>query len=355
MIKRIIIIFLFILSGCTPEKKQPVPQKEPQTEDVNIECIYEIQTPYIDIWSPKVIEPMIYMGASDRSKNSDIIDTRLLVEYNIETKKTEVLYESEYDSANIQGIEVNDNWLVWQDMEISGTQDNIYVMNRKTRETKKVNSIKTSAPSFTIPVLVDNSVYWIEEEELIDNTIKGSIKRYDCNNGKVDVISQLNNIGLHNINLEKNANKLLWSDEKDNKSYYYLYDTTNGKKDIIPAASNAVMHPILVGDYIISMEAKNHSEIHDLYIYNIETKESKKYNQYINGYYRFNDMIVCNDGLITSLFSIDEDLSITPRKVFSNHANNYEVTNGKYIIFYKENEKGIMLYIYTSKDNLYHY
>ncbi|MFQ7799550.1 MAG: hypothetical protein ACLRHW_08245 [Coprobacillus cateniformis] len=121
MMKRIIIVFLFILSGCTPEKKNPESQKEPQAENVNIECIYEIQTPYIDIWSPKVIEPMIYMGASDRSKNSDIIDTRLLVEYNIETKKTEILYESEYDSANIQGIEVNDNWLVWQDMEISGT------------------------------------------------------------------------------------------------------------------------------------------------------------------------------------------------------------------------------------------
>ena len=73
--KRIIIVFLFILSGCTPEKKNPESQKEPQAENVNIECIYEIQTPYIDIWSPKVIEPMIYMGASDRSKNSDIIDT----------------------------------------------------------------------------------------------------------------------------------------------------------------------------------------------------------------------------------------------------------------------------------------
>ena len=351
MMKRIIIVFLFILSGCTPEKKNPESQKEPQAENVNIECIYEIQTPYIDIWSPKVIEPMIYMGASDRSKNSDIIDTRLLVEYNIETKKTEILYESEYDSANIQGIEVNDNWLVWQDMEISGTQDNIYVMNRKTRETKKVNSIKTSAPSFTIPALIDDSVYWIEEEELIDNTIKGSIKRYDCINGKVDVISQLNSIGVHNIHLERNANKLLWSDEKDNKSYYYIYDTTNGKKDIIQASSNAVMHPIVVGDYIISMEAKNHSEIHDLYIYNIKTKESRKNNQYINGYYRFNNMIVCNDGLITSLFSIDEDLSITPRKVFSNQADNYEVTNGEYIIFYKENEKGIIIYIYASKDN----
>ncbi|MFQ7799549.1 MAG: hypothetical protein ACLRHW_08240 [Coprobacillus cateniformis] len=199
--------------------------------------------------------------------------------------------------------------------------------------------------------MIDDSVYWIEEEELIDNTIKGSIKRYDCINGKVDVISQLNSIGVHNIHLERNANKLLWSDEKDNKSYYYIYDTTNGKKDIIQASSNAVMHPILVGDYIISMEAKNHSEIHDLYIYNIKTKESRKNNQYINGYYRFNNMIVCNDGLITSLFSIDEDLSITPRKVFSNQADNYEVTNGEYIIFYKENEKGIIIYIYASKDN----
>ncbi|MEG0592585.1 MAG: hypothetical protein RR512_04685, partial [Coprobacillus sp.] len=64
---------------------------------------------------------------------------------------------------------------------------------------------------------------------------------------------------------------------------------------------------------------------------------------------QFHDLILCNDGLITSLFSVDEDLDITSRKVFNNTGENYTVTNGEYIIFNKRNDKGTVLSIYAMK------
>lgn len=188
LMKKYVLFFCYCCRGCTPQKDNSQTGVSEKIETVKVKCIKEIQTTYRDVLSPVYIQNKINMAASNRDKDSDIIDNRLLVAYDIETNESQVLFESHYESADIQSIDGNSNWLIFKDIDSIGVQEDFYFMDMKTKSIKELDLNQQESPSFSIPVLFENNIFWINEES-VNNDINITVKKYDCISDKVDIIS----------------------------------------------------------------------------------------------------------------------------------------------------------------------
>lgn len=314
-----------------------------------------ISTKYRRVISPILFDNSIFMAVSMNNRFSN--DTNILMEYNLNTKKYIKIFESEFEYANIQGIQVNKNWLVWEDMSVDGTEDNIWVMNRKNKSKKKINISKTESPSFTVPILIYDYILWINEEEIINNKLKGYIKQYDCLNDETKVICSINEIGMHNFRLENYGENILWSDKVKDDSYYFVYNVHTRKRVKIKINMDYSLHPILINKYIISNEfadEDNTDENNTLqpYIYNIDTKKSHKLDVKLNGYYSYNDNLITNNGKDVFIYSIEDNLNIIKRKVIVNeNYEDYYVAENQSLIFLKRNSNNYIDLLIYNKDN----
>lgn len=316
-----------------------------------------ISTQYRRVISPILFDNSLFMAVSMKNRTSN--DTNILIQYNMQTKKYIKIFESEFEYANIQGIQVNKNWLVWEDMSVDGTRDNIWVMNRKNNNKKKINISKTENPSFTVPILIDNYILWINEEKIINNKLKGSIKQYDCLQDETKVICSINEIGMHNFRLENYGESILWSDKIKDDSYYFVYNVHTKKRLEIKINMDYSLHPILIDRCIISNEFADEDDIDENsalqpYIYNIDTKKSHKLDVKLNGYYSYNDNLVTNDGKDVFIYSIEDNLNIKKEETIVNeNYEDYYVSQNESLIFLRKNSNNyIDLLIYT-KDNLF--
>lgn len=307
----------------------------------------EINTTYGRIISPVYFDNHLFMAVSKEENDNEIANT--LVDYNLNQKEYTKLFESEFELANIQGIQVNKDWLIWEDMNIYGTIDNIWIMNRKTKESQKINTIQSEEPSFTVPVLIDNYVFWIEEEYIDNEKIKGSIKRYDCVTKELTSIHDLEEIGLNNLFLEKYDSMILWSDTNNGQSYYFIYDIYSHSINKIKTTLEYASNPILIHNYLISNEYNANYSKTNAYIYSLETGESRELNINLRGYYSFKDKILTNNGQDVIIYQINNDLTLTQEiNIKNNNYNDYYVYNNNSLIFIsnKDSLQNVTLYLF---------
>lgn len=102
--------------------------------------------------------------------------------------------------------------------------------------------------------MIDDYIIWNEEEKFVDGKIKGSIYIYNCRTNEKKRIAEMEEMGVHNYLIRHNGYKLLWSDTKDNQSYYHIYDMKTESLKLIPTTRQYAMHPILLDNYIVSDE-----------------------------------------------------------------------------------------------------
>lgn len=325
--------------GCNDGKTHSNSEPQEEVHNHKIEAIPRITFKELKTEFDSVIFPVVYDGSlfmSVSTFDDEEKDNRLLVEYDLKSNQYKTIFESEYSEAFVQGIQVNENWVVWQDLEAWGCKDNIWILNRKTNKKKKINSISTNAPSYTVPCLIDDYIAWIEEEKIVDDKIKGSVRLYNCNSGKYEKIANLEELGAYNIILTNQGSKLLWTDTIDGKSYYFVYDIYNKKMIKKKVDLKYAMHPKFVGENIFSVELD--SEIEKRFISCL--KDNKKmeidmplkfYNEYRNNLiaYISGDIVVC---------SINEDLTLNIDQRFPvDLLDNYYIFNNSSFVIVKNN------------------
>lgn len=223
------------------------------TEDKIFPGVEKLTLDYRTIISPVIYGRTLYMSVSEERIPREDIDTRHIVSYNIDTGKTEYLYESAYDSAYIQQISCDGKWLVWADQEISGAACDICVMNLESRKIEKIDNLTPEAPAFMIPKLQNERVYWIKEEHYSesDNKISGSVYEYDCVTKKKRKIASLNYIDFYNISLSVGNGKVIWSETVNDKGTLFLYDIKSQKTEKYVTGFKYACAPLYTDGYAI--------------------------------------------------------------------------------------------------------
>lgn len=341
--KLCLLVVVLMLCACHKSNQEPQQKEVIQKEDFQFQTV---QTPYIYVRSPVVFEDTVYMAIAD--DKDEELGLNHLVELNLKTNETINLFDTEHEYGNIQGLAVNKDWLLFHDMDLWGVKDNIWFMNRKTKEMKKINQIATEAPSFTVPILIDDYIIWNEEEKFVDGKIKGSIYVYNCHTNEKKRIAEMEEMGVHNYLIRHNGYKLLWSDTKDNQSYYHIYDMETESLKLIPTTRQYAMHPILLDNYIVSDEFDK-EKLPRLMVYNIHTGQHKAYSGVMNGYYPYHNLVIGSNGEEANAYSVREDLTLKEEHAFklyesSSLTDDYCIVDES-VIFIKKNNQGTMLYI----------
>lgn len=249
-------------------------------EDRIFPGVEKLTLDYRTVMSPVIYGRTLYMSVSEERTPREDCDTRHIVSYNIDTGKTEYLYESAYDSAYIQQISCDGKWLVWVDQEIGGAACDICVMNLESGEIKKIDNMQPEAPAFMIPKLQNERVYWIKEEHYSerDNKISGSVYEYDCVTKKKRKIASLNYIDFYNISLSVGNGKAIWSETVNDKGTLFLYDIKSQKTEKYVTGFKYACAPLYTDGYAIfqgqntfdnGFEQPNRN-----YWYNIKTGET---------------------------------------------------------------------------------
>lgn len=199
-----------------------------ETTKFAVETYYQtVKYPSKRIISPILHDGKLIMAVTTEERTET--DCRYLVSYDLEKGTTDTLFESTHDLANIQQIQANDNWLVWNDLELYASESNIYAMSFETGIITKVNSFAPEAPSYTMPKLMGDCVYWVEEEGLKDEKIYGTVYSYNCKTGKKEAISEMNDIYLYNLSLSADDGKVVWNEQRNGNWYIFVYDTETQK------------------------------------------------------------------------------------------------------------------------------
>ncbi|MGC4377288.1 hypothetical protein WD019_10170 [Fictibacillus sp. Mic-4] len=117
----------------------------------------DIEIPSHEIFSYGFYKDDIYMSIDENSKSK--LGNKI-VHYNLKTKKKTILFTSNFDNSSVQGIKVNNKWVTWIDADDYGEQRNIYAMNKRTREIKRItNHNQTVVNGF--PSLSGHYLSWI--------------------------------------------------------------------------------------------------------------------------------------------------------------------------------------------------
>ena len=221
-----------------PEASNASPSAEttyfsPTEEQTIFPGMEVLEFDYRMVISPVIYGNTLYMAVSEERKPREDYDARLLISYDIDTKETQYLYESVYESANLQQISCDGKWLVWTDQEAWGAACDICVMNLETREIKKVDSFKPEAASFLIPKLQKERVYWLKEESYneSENRIYGSVYEYDCLAEKTKKLYSLDYIEFYNLAVGVGSGKVIWSETIEDVGTLFIYDISSGKID----------------------------------------------------------------------------------------------------------------------------
>lgn len=254
------------------------------TEDKIFPGVEKLTLDYRTIISPVIYGRTLYMSVSEERIPREDIDTRHIVSYNIDTRKTEYLYESAYDSAYIQQISCDGKWLVWADQEISGAACDICVMNLESRKIEKIDNLTPEAPAFMIPKLQNERVYWIKEEDYSEsnNKISGSVYEYDCISKAKKKIATLSYIDFYNISLSVGGGKVIWSETADDKGTLFLYDIKSQRIEKYITDFKYACAPLYTDGYAIFQGQNTFNNGFEMpnqnYLYNIETGKTTKIN-----------------------------------------------------------------------------
>lgn len=190
-----------------------------QIIDKDLDRIVEV--PFTRITSYRGNRSSIYMSANHKSPSS--LDNKI-IQYNRKTQKYTTIFNSKFKMPSVQGIELNDNWLVWVDADEHGGQINPYSMNLKTNEIQPLAKENEEGVYNDFPILIGDYAAWIQKDDKNDEA------QIMLKNLKTDITISIYNVNTYsyrNMFLSTADGKILFSDEKDNLGYLYLYDVNS--------------------------------------------------------------------------------------------------------------------------------
>ncbi|MEK5486422.1 MULTISPECIES: hypothetical protein [Lysinibacillus] len=177
-----------------------------------------VDVPFSRITSFRGNANSIFMSADHKSSSG--LDNKI-IQYNRKTQKYKTIFNSKFELPSVQGLELNDNWLVWVDSDETGSQKNAYSMNLNTNEIQPLTQENDPNINNAFPVLVEDYAAWISIDS---RTSKPKVMLKNLKTNETESIFDLNTYTFMNMFLSAKDGKILFTDKKNNVGYLYLYD-----------------------------------------------------------------------------------------------------------------------------------
>ncbi|CCQ98739.1 conserved hypothetical protein [[Clostridium] ultunense Esp] len=239
-----------------------------------------ITLPYIDFSWGAVVGDTLYAGVCPIHNP----DTCKLIKYNLRTREEELFYESSFSASSIPTIVGNENWLVWVDSTIDGTQNKIIAQDLKTGKRKMISVHEPDSGGMKIdaPFLYKDYVTWVD----IDERRIPQLILYDLKTDQKKVLATLRTYNLFNTFTFMAEDTVLWTDADEKNGYYELYDLRTGRTEEILAPrkypesteSRVPGYAKMAGDWLISLNFTYFRDwtSHKFQMMNRHTKEVKE-------------------------------------------------------------------------------
>jgi hypothetical protein len=186
----------------------------------------EVKMPFAIVASPFKYGDFLYFSAAE--KGSADPATNKLIKCDLKAKVIETLYEIPGERCNISDISANENYIVWMAFERPALYADMYLMDLKDGSVKMILNDK----EFTFglaPVLMDDCVYWLEENKTSDGKTENMIVCYNCKTNDRIELQKLNQVSMHNDRVFANEGFVVWADKVGSSYYYFLFNTKTGK------------------------------------------------------------------------------------------------------------------------------
>ncbi|TQR30099.1 hypothetical protein C7Y47_16580 [Lysinibacillus sphaericus] len=208
------IVFKAVYNGVLSNRSLMKPQSSNYYQIIDKDFNKTVDVPFTDITSYRGNGNYIYMSVDQESPSLD----NKIVQYNRKTQKYSTIFNSQFKFPSVQGIELNDNWLVWVDADESGGQLNPYFMNLKTKKIQPLTKENEENVTNDFPILIGDYATWIRMDRK-DDKAEVMLK-----NLRTDETVSIFNLNSFTYSLSAKDGKILFTDKKDHFGYLYLYD-----------------------------------------------------------------------------------------------------------------------------------
>jgi hypothetical protein len=210
-----------------------------------------LRFPYNTVQEPVLLGDDLYMAANVNDSPSI---TNQILKYNLKTKKTTKIFESQFEVSSIHTVIGNQDWLVWVDSDDFGVRNRMWAKNLKTGETQVLSESKDDLVTFDSPALYQDYVAWTYVDEKKETTVR----LVNLKTQENKVVHCLQTYSLANAFLHMNQGKLVWSDEINKVPHYMVYDLSTKQVQSYKAPGYFPGYVQLVGDQIFSVNSNDH-------------------------------------------------------------------------------------------------
>lgn len=214
----IILLVIFKVAQNNENNNNPKYDTNEYYQIVDEDFNKKTDVPFSSITSFRGNANSIFMSVDHKSPSG--LDNKI-IQYNRKTQKYKTIFKSKFKMPSVQGLEINDDWLVWVDADETGAQENPYSMNLNTYEIQPLAQENDPNIKNDFPVLVEDYAAWISMDR---RTKKPKVMLKNLETKKTESIFDLNTFTFMNMFLSAKDGKILFTDEKNNIGYLYLYD-----------------------------------------------------------------------------------------------------------------------------------
>lgn len=239
----LLVSFIF-MAGCSEE--QTVSSKQHKTKTTAPAQKYSLNFSHVIHPDTDAKGAAVYFSTLTAGKGSQ------LIHYDLKSKTSKVISESEYQEGILQHIKSNDKWLIWLDSTPDAAENKIYALNKETGEKTVVSESDPRYVTADAPVLYEDYVAWVFLETVDEKPVP-MVKVLDLENKKVKVVSELNDYGLYNNFVHMDHDWLVWTDHVDGKGFYHLYNLKTNEKKKIEAPFKYPGYAMISGDKIFAL------------------------------------------------------------------------------------------------------
>ncbi|MFJ8102125.1 hypothetical protein [Lysinibacillus sp. NPDC096212] len=268
------IVFKAVYNGALSNRSIIKPQSSNYYQIIDKDFNKTVDLPFTSITSFRGNSSSIFMSVDHKSPNA--LDNKV-VQYDRMTQKYKTIFNSKFELPSMQGLELNENWLVWVDADESGWQLNPYFMNLKTKEIQPLTKENEEDVFNDFPVLIGDYAAWIKSDRKVE---KAEVMLKNLKTNDTESIFDLNTYTFMNMHLSSKDGKILFTDKKNNYGYLYLYDVKSKEIEEIKTNYEFIgWASLLNGNQFIYLTFNDPSESstddQKLLFYNISNKHTQ--------------------------------------------------------------------------------
>lgn len=211
------IVFKAVYNGVQSNRALIKPQSSNYYQIIDKDFNRTVDVPFTNINSYKGNADYIYMSVDQESPSFD----NKIVQYNRKTQKYTTIFNSKFKMPSVQGVELNDTWLLWVDTDENGGYLNPYFMDLKTQEIQPLTKENEKNVTNDFPILIGDYAAWIQKDRKDE---KAQVMLKNLKTDETISIYDLNSYTNRNMNLSAKNGKILFTDKKGYFGYLYLYD-----------------------------------------------------------------------------------------------------------------------------------